>query len=211
MGDGGGESPHTYISDQIVVLVIWFLAAFPLVILGTIVGRNARKYGGKEVPRVAQIPRNIPLKPWYLERWVFVLGGGVLPFGSIFIELYFVFTSFWNYKFYYVYGFMLLVFVILVVVTVCVSVVAAYFLLNSEDHRWQWTAFGAGASTGLYMFGYAVYFFFTKTKMTGLLMTTLYFGYMALFSFGFALLTGSVAFLAASVFVRRIYNNIKLD
>ncbi len=29
---------------------------------------------------------------------------GVLPFGSIFIEMYFVFTSFWNYKFYYVYG-----------------------------------------------------------------------------------------------------------
>ena len=34
---------------------------------------------------------------------------GVLPFGSIFIEMYFIFTSFWNYKFYYVYGFMLLV------------------------------------------------------------------------------------------------------
>jgi hypothetical protein len=24
--------------------------------------------------------------------------GGLLPFGSIFIEMYFVFTSFWNYK-----------------------------------------------------------------------------------------------------------------
>jgi transmembrane 9 superfamily protein 3 len=30
------------------------------------------------------------------------LVAGVLPFGSIFIETYFVFTSFWNYKFYYV-------------------------------------------------------------------------------------------------------------
>lgn len=28
---------------------------------------------------------------------------GLLPFGSIFIEMYFVFTSFWNYKYYYVY------------------------------------------------------------------------------------------------------------
>jgi hypothetical protein len=26
------------------------------------------------------------------------LMGGLLPFGSIFIEMYFVFTSFWNYK-----------------------------------------------------------------------------------------------------------------
>ena len=42
---------------------------------------------------------------------------GVLPFGSIFMEMYFVFTSVWNYKFYYVYGFMFLVYIILIVVT----------------------------------------------------------------------------------------------
>merc|ERR1719197_1126987 len=67
--------------------------------------------------------------------------GGVLPFGSIFIEMYFVFTSFWNYKFYYVYGFMLLVYIILVIVTVSVTIVVTYFLLNNEDYRWQWPAF----------------------------------------------------------------------
>ena len=52
-----------------------------------------------------------------------VMLGGILPFGSIFIEMYFVFTSFWNYKFYYVYGFMFLVFLILTIVTVCVTIV----------------------------------------------------------------------------------------
>jgi transmembrane 9 superfamily protein 3 len=36
---------------------------------------------------------------------------------------YFVFTSFWNYKFYYVYGFMCLMLVILIVVVSCTSVV----------------------------------------------------------------------------------------
>ena len=49
---------------------------------------------------------------------------------------YFIFTSFWAYKIYYVYGFMLLVYLILVVVTVCVTIVCIYFLLNSEDYRW---------------------------------------------------------------------------
>ena len=43
-----------------------------------------------------------------MEPWVIVAVGGVLPFGSIFIEMYFIFTSFWAYKIYYVYGFMLL-------------------------------------------------------------------------------------------------------
>ena len=43
-----------------------------------------------------------------MEPWVIVALGGILPFGSIFIEMYFIFTSFWAYKIYYVYGFMLL-------------------------------------------------------------------------------------------------------
>ena len=67
-----------------------------------------------------------------MEPWVIILFGGVLPFGSIFIEMYFIFTSFWAYKIYYVYGFMLLVFVILSIVTVCVTIVCTYFLLNAE-------------------------------------------------------------------------------
>jgi transmembrane 9 superfamily protein 3 len=67
-----------------------------------------------------------------MEPYVIILAGGLLPFGSIFIEMYFVFTSFWAYKIYYVYGFMLLVFVILAIVTVCVTIVCCYLLLNSE-------------------------------------------------------------------------------
>lgn len=63
--------------------------------------------------------------------------GGILPFGSIFIEMYFMFTAFWHYKYYYVYGFALLVYIILNIVTICVTIVSTYFLLNSEDYRWQ--------------------------------------------------------------------------
>lgn len=57
---------------------------------------------------------------------------GVLPFGSIFIEMYFVFTALWQYKYYYVFGFLLLVYVILIIVSVCSTIVSTYFLLNAE-------------------------------------------------------------------------------
>lgn len=77
---------------------------------------------------------------------------------------YFIFTSFWAYKIYYVYGFMLLVVVLLLVVVVCVTIVAAYFLLNAEDYRWHWTSFLAAASTAGYVYIYATYYFFFKTK-----------------------------------------------
>lgn len=53
-----------------------------------------------------------------------------------FLFRYFIFTSFWAYKIYYVYGFMMLVLVILCIVTVCVTIVCTYFLLNAEDYRW---------------------------------------------------------------------------
>ena len=42
--------------------------------------------------------RPIPLGPWYTNPSVIIAATGILPFGSIFIEMYFIFTSFWNYK-----------------------------------------------------------------------------------------------------------------
>jgi len=124
--------------------------------------------------------------------------------------MYFVFTSFWHYKYYYVYGFMLLVYIILVVVSICVTIVSTYFLLNSEDYRWHWVSFLSSASTAGYVFVYSIYYFLAKTKMTGLFQTTFYFSYMALFSIGLAILCGAIGFIGTSVFVRRIYQ-IKID
>lgn len=137
--------------------------------------------------------------------------GGILPFGSIFIEMYFVFTAFWQYKYYYVFGFLLLVYIILLVVTSCVTVVSTYFLLNAEDYRWQWVSFLSGASTGLYVYLYAIYYFFKKTKMSGFFQITFYFGYMGMFCFGLALLCGAIAFIGAYLFVHRIYRMIHVD
>ena len=199
---------------MVVMMLLWLLVACPLVVLGTIVGRHRRAASGgapRDPPRINNIPRFVPPVPWYRSPSMLVISGGILPFGSIFIELYFVFTSFWNYKLYYVYGFMLLVAVILIIVTACVSVVSIYFLLNSEDHRWQWVSFGLGASTAQYVFLYAVYFFFAKTKMSGFFMFAFYFTYMSLFSIAVGLLCGSVGFFAAQTFVTRIYRNVKAD
>lgn len=117
------------------VAAICLFMIVPLTILGTIVGRNVR--GQPDNPcRTSPVPRPIPEKKWYMEPSIIMLLGGILPFGSISIEMYFIFTSFWTFKIYYVYGFMLLVFFIAIAVTVCVTIVCTYILLNSEDYRW---------------------------------------------------------------------------
>lgn len=92
--------------------------------------------------------------------------------------MYFVFTAFWSYKFYYVYGFMLLVYAILSMVTVCTTIVAVYFILNAENYHWQWVAFCSAGSTAGYVFVYSIFYFFYKTQMSGLLQISYYFGYM---------------------------------
>ncbi|XP_041016352.1 transmembrane 9 superfamily member 1 [Juglans microcarpa x Juglans regia] len=195
---------------MVVVFVIWAFISFPLALLGTVVGRNWS--GAPNNPcRVKTIPRPIPEKKWYLTPSVVSMMGGLLPFGSIFIEMYFVFTSFWNYKVYYVYGFMLLVFLILIIVTVCVTIVGTYFLLNAENYHWQWTSFFSAASTAVYVYLYSVYYYYVKTKMFGFFQTSFYFGYTLMFCLGLGILCGAVGYLGSNLFVRRIYRNIKCD
>lgn len=195
---------------MVAVTCICIFVILPLTLIGTVVGRNLD--GQPDFPcRVNAVPRPIPEKKWFMEPYFIVLLGGVLPFGSIFIEMYFIFTSFWAYKIYYVYGFMLLVFLILMIVVVCVTIVCTYFLLNAEDYRWQWTSFLSAASTAIYVYMYSFYYFFFKTKMYGLFQTSFYFGYMALFSGALGIICGTVGYIGTSIFVRKIYSNVKID
>lgn len=195
---------------MLAVTAICLFVILPLTLVGTVMGRNMG--GHADYPcRVNAVPRPIPDKKWFVQPWLICLLGGVLPFGSIFIEMYFIFTSFWAYKIYYVYGFMLLVTVILAIVTVCVTIVCSYFLLNAEDYRWRWTSFAAGASTAFYVYLYAIYYFFFKTKMFGLFQTAFYFGYMGLFSAGLGLMCGTIGYVGTAKFVRKIYSTVKID
>eukprot|EP00882_Tetradesmus_deserticola_P012023 GHRQ01012733.1.p1 GENE.GHRQ01012733.1~~GHRQ01012733.1.p1 ORF type:complete len:241 (-),score=95.30 GHRQ01012733.1:656-1378(-) len=199
--------PFGYI---VIVLLLWAFLSFPLSIIGTIIGRNWSSTPNHPC-RVKRIPSPIPTRHWYLSPLAIALAGGLLPFGSIFIEMYFIFTSFWNYKVYYVYGFMLLVFLILLIVTVCVTIVGTYFLLNAENYHWQWTSFGMAGSTAVYVFLYSVNYFLFKTHMTGFFQTCFYFGYTAMFCVGLGLMCGAVGYWGASAFVHRIYRNVKCD
>eukprot|EP01120_Amphizonella_sp_Union-15-10_P016630 TRINITY_DN887_c0_g1_i1.p1 TRINITY_DN887_c0_g1~~TRINITY_DN887_c0_g1_i1.p1 ORF type:complete len:583 (-),score=68.76 TRINITY_DN887_c0_g1_i1:96-1844(-) len=197
------------LGTMFVVLSLWVFFTIPLTAIGSIVGRNWN--GQPQYPcRINPVPHPIPEKKWFQEPSVHILLGGVLPFGSIFIEMYFVFTAFWQYKYYYVFGFLLLVFLILAIVSICVTIVSTYFLLNSEDYRWHWVSFLSSASTSLYVFVYAVYYFLVKTRMFGFLQTCFYFGYTLMFCVGLGIMCGSIGYFGTSIFVRRIFSH-KLD
>lgn len=195
------------------LFLLWIFVSVPLCVLGTLLGRHAKLVGGGQFPcRVNAIPRPIPEEvPWYGKPSGLIPLAGLLCFGSIFIELYYVLTSLWNYKFYHVYGFLLGVYGILAIVVGMTSIIVVYFCLNAENYLWQWTAFGAGASTAGYVFLYGIYYFLFKTQMNGFLQTSFYFGYMSLISITMAMLCGTLGHAAASNFVRAIFQNVKVD
>jgi len=194
---------------------LWVFVSVPLCILGTLLGRHAKLGGKKSDPfpcRVNAIPRPIPDDiPWYGVPANLIPFAGLLSFGSIFIELYYILTSLWNYKFYHVYGFLLGVYAILCLVVCMTTVIVVYFTLNAENYLWQWTAFYSGASTALYVFLYSIYYFVFKTNMNGLVQTSFYFGYMLLISLGAGTLCGTLGHWSANKFVRTIFQNVKVD
>ena len=141
----------------------------------------------------------------------FVLVGGILPFGAVFIELFFILTSIWLQQFYYIFGFLALVFIILIVTCAEITVVLCYFQLCTEDYRWWWRSFLTSGAAAFYMFAYGIVYYKTKLVVTHKITTFIYFGYMTVLSFGFFILTGTVGFLACLAFVRAIYGSVKID
>lgn len=153
----------------------------------------------------------VPDQPWYMNAAFAALIGGILPFGAVFIELFFVLTSMWLHTFYYIFGFLALVLLILVVTCAEIAIVLCYFQLCSEDYHWWWRSFFTSGSSALYLFLYSAFYFYTKLDITKTVPMLMYFGYMAVISLGFAAITGTIGFYACYLFVRLIYGAVKID
>lgn len=183
----------------------------PLFIFGLIIGR---KYQATQAPSCRINSVQSPIlreKPYYSKPGFLIIMGGALPFSSIYVEIYYIFTSFWNYKFYYVYGFTLMSFILLAICVACVAIVSTYAVLNFEDYRWHWVSFLSAGSVGFYLFIYSTYYYFFKTQMSGLFQFSFYFGYMIIGSLYLGLVSGAIGYSASNNFVSRIYSNIKSE
>ena len=147
--------------------MLFMLTCFyvPLFLLGTIFGRNFSKI---DPPVKSSLLKQaaIKSKPFYAHPIVLLSVSGGLTFLAIYWEVYYIFQSFYNYKFYYVYSFGLAVYVMWLICSACVGIVSTYIFLNSEDYRWPWLSFMASGSCSVYVFGYALHFY-VHTKMHG--------------------------------------------
>ncbi|GAX21858.1 hypothetical protein FisN_30Hh059 [Fistulifera solaris] len=195
-------------TTMLILIVLWFGISTPLVFLGAY-------FGYKQDPiafpvNTSSIPRQIPDQPWFMGL-PFTLGiGGILPFGSCFVELYYILASVWMDYYYYVFGFLLLVFFILVITCAEITVLFTYFQLCSEDYHWWWRSFSNAGSTAIYVFMYSI-IYFKQLEANTLATYMLYFGYMGLVSTGLFMMMGCIGVLTSLWFNQTIFASIKID
>ncbi|KAI7189525.1 putative multispanning membrane protein [Hortaea werneckii] len=205
----------------VVLLACWLFVQVPLVYLGAWVGfdeegssaasssssSSGRKSLLPSALRIGRGPYTHPLpvaaapsqhpprpvpptsrQPWFARPVPAALVAGLIPFAVIFIELLFVFRSLWQDKsgYYYVFGFL------------------------AVNYNWWWHSFLLGASA-LWIFAYCLYYAANHLHLVGWTSSLLFFAYSFLACAVYALLMGTVGFLTAYAFVRRIYWAIKVD
>merc|ERR1719401_312823 len=193
----------------LLVFLVWGCVSTPLVFVGSYFGYRADKI---EVPtKTNQIARFIPEVPYYAAPPASTLIAGLLPFGSVCIELFFIMSALWLHQLYYIMGFLMAVLCILVATCAQVSMVMCYLQLCVEDHRWWWKSFLNCASAGFYLFLYSLWFLTSKLDLVGVLPVMVYLTYMSMISIAFGLMCGTIGYLSCFWFTRSIYGAVKVD
>uniref|UniRef100_A0A8C1MB95 Transmembrane 9 superfamily member n=1 Tax=Cyprinus carpio TaxID=7962 RepID=A0A8C1MB95_CYPCA len=204
-----GSSAAIPFGTLVAILALWFGISVPLTFVGAYFG--FKKPGIEPPVRTNQIPRQIPQQSFFTKPVPGIIMGGILPFGCIFIQLFFILNSIWSHQMYYMFGFLFLVFIILLITCSEATVLLCYFHLCAEDYHWWWRSFLTSGFTAVYLFVYAVHYFFSKLQIIGVASTILYFGYTLIMVLIFFIFTGTIGFFACFLFVNKIYSVLKVD
>lgn len=207
-----GSSSALPFGTILLMLLLLCLVAVPMTVFGSWRALNAAKREAYKPPcKTNRVSREIPPGSTLSSLPVLVLAGATLSFSSIYIEVYYIFTSIWGPRLYLLFGMLAISFTMLLIVTGSVSIAATYFKLCEEDWKWQWRAFVVPSSCGVVLYAFSIYYFTSRSEMDGTLQTVFYFAYTFLLSYATCLMLGTVGFYVSNVFIKRIYGFIKSD
>jgi transmembrane 9 superfamily protein 2/4 len=204
-----GASTAVSFVTVFVIFLLWVGVSTPLIFVGSYFGF---KQEAISVPlKTNRIARHIPEQPWWTNPLVLCLVGGILPFGSVCLELFFIMSALWLHQVYYVFGFLIIVLFIVVATCAEVAIVVVYILLCNEDYRWHWVSFLTCASSSFYIFAYSLWYFNSQLEILGFTSTLVYVVYSGMIAVVFGLFCGSIGFCSGLIFVRQIYSAVKVD
>lgn len=207
-----GSSGSVPFATLVLLLFMWFCISVPLVFVG-----SAAAYRQKAISfptRTHHIPRQIPPPPFGIPSFVYAIFAGLLPFGSVFVEVVFILNSVWSGSVYYLYGALVSVFGILVVTCIEMSIVSTYLTLSAEDWSSHWhISFWGSGSSGVYVFLYSIYYSLEQPnkEVIPFVSQLVYVCWSLVMSGAFGLMCGTIGFFASLWFTRKIYASIRID
>jgi len=192
------------LSSIVAVLSMWLCVGVPLTYVGARFGWRTSPF--QPPVRVSAMPRGIVTQPLCSRTAIVVAVGGVLPFGALFVELFFVLSALWLDTYYYTFGVLFLVLMLTLLTCAEIASIAVYYQLEAGDYRWWWRALQAPAGAGLFLFVYCVQYADTRLDMPYAVPRLVYYVTMGLVAVAVSLMAGAAGFGASLWFVVKLYS-----
>lgn len=205
-----GSSAAVPLSEGLLHYLIWWAVDAPFALYGAFMGF---KRPLAIQPNFAAEKRAMPKTlPWHLRRWAIVGLYGPVIFATVCFEFEYIMDSVW--RSYMIYGMFVVLFISLVLLGLTIaslSIVITYNGLCHHNCDWWWNSFCLGASGGVYMFAYSLYYLAAKEDYSLLGGDFVYLLIMVLASYFFAFMCGSISVLSSYLFVEKMYKASSLS
>ena len=194
-----GSTMAIPVSAMAEIILIWMFVLTPLVFLGAYAGFSQASLAFYFPFQPRTIRRPIPSQPCYL-RLPTVLLAGAVPFGGVFVELYFIMAAVWLHYYYATFGYLLASVALSLVSCSLVTIALLYLSYTKENHKWWWRSFVIGGSPALFIYFYS-FFYWHGAGMGGDSGSWfIYHGYMTIVSLGISMAMGFVGLISALLF-----------
>ena len=116
--------------------------------------------------------------------------------------------SVWGSYMYAMFGFLYINIFLMCLVICCLAVVSVYLQIINKKWNWWWRTFHVGASAGIYVAIYTLYYMIFHLKANLIGSEMIYLIYMYVFTICFSLMCGTIGVLSGLVFVELVYRDV---
>ena len=191
------------------IFLLWVCMLTPLVFFGSYKGFKAERIS---IPgKVNQIARIVPQQSLMKNSLLSSLVIGLMAFSSLTVEIYMLMNALWLQEYFYAVGYLFFVIIVFTISCALLSMIACYYRMNQENHRWWWNAFNDTAFAGLWIIVYSGWFLLTEIDYVGGFPFVVYWTYMTMIAVLMALFAGAAGFIPTFFFIRKMYSTLKVD
>lgn len=114
--------------------------------------------------------------------------------------------SIWRSEAYAMIGYLFLYTILLTIVISLLSCIWTFLALRSGDYKWQWRSWIVGASSGIYVAAFTIWYMFEHMALSHIGNDAIYLLWTLLFLVCYTWMAGMISALASTVFISSIYS-----